>query len=166
MQRDERKYAGIVRRVVKLLREPPPSSTAPAVRREVAAAALMVECARVDTRFIDDERRAIGKYVRELFALEDDVANLLIAIAERRADEVWSDWLFTEAIKTGFDSDGQAELIEKLWGVAYADGVLHRLEAQLIERIATELGLSEEAVERSRRNTAEKLGIDPAGSGG
>ncbi len=164
MERDERRYAGIVRRIVELLREPPPSSAVPAVRREVAAAALMVECARVDTRFTDDERGAIGKFVRELFDLEDDVAQLLIAIAERRADEVWSDWLFTEAIKTGFDSDGRAELIEKLWGVAYADGVLHRLEAQLIERIATELGLPEETVEQSRKRTAEKLGIDPAGS--
>jgi uncharacterized tellurite resistance protein B-like protein len=166
MERDERRYAGIVRRVVELLREPPPPSAAPAVRREVAAAALMVECARVDTRFTDDERCAIAKFVRELFNLEDEVATLLVAIAERRADEVWSDWLFTEAIKTGFDSDAQVELIEKLWGVAYADGVLHRLEVQLIDRIATELGLSGEAVERSRRRTAENLGLDPEGSGG
>jgi len=166
MERDERRYAGIVRRVVDLLREPPPPSAAPAVRREVAAAALMVECARVDTRFTDDERCAIAKFVRELFSLEDEVATLLVAIAERRADEVWSDWLFTEAIKTGFDSDEQVELIEKLWGVAYADGVLHRLEVQLIDRIATELGLSAEAVEGSRRRTAESLGIDPEGSGG
>ena len=43
-------------------------------REELAAAALMVECARVDGGFSDTERSAICRIVRERLHLDDETA--------------------------------------------------------------------------------------------
>lgn len=120
-------------------------------RARLAAAALLVECAGVHEGVEERERLAIAAAVRELFELDADVAEMLVAVAERRVDDVWHDWLFTEAIRGSFDLDARIALIDKLCEVAHANGVLQRFEDAFIERIARELEVPQEHVERCRR---------------
>jgi uncharacterized tellurite resistance protein B-like protein len=115
---------------------------------ELAAAALMVECARIDGEFTEQERGAICRAVEEQLRLDEETAECLVGVAERRADEVWHDWLFTETIKRSFDEIDQLAVIRRLWEVALADGTVHPFEESLIARIATELDISEEVVDR------------------
>ncbi len=82
------------------------------------------------------------------------MAAVLIAIAERRVGEVWHDWLFTQAIRRGFDVYERGELIGNLWRVALADGVLHRLESFLVERVAAELEVPEDDLATMRAQIA------------
>lgn len=120
-------------------------------RGRVAAAALLVECARVDANVHESETRAIAVAVRELFDLDDEVAAALIAVAEKRVDEVWHDWLFTEAVRRSFDADARVDLIRKLCDVAHSNGLLHDHEDAFVQRIARELGVSDERFQECRR---------------
>jgi uncharacterized tellurite resistance protein B-like protein len=113
---------------------------------ELAAAALMVECARIDGRFARKERDAICRAVREEFKVDEETADLLVEVAEMREEEVWVDWEFTEAVKTHFNEDEQLAVIRRLWEVALADGIVHPREERLIARIARDLDASDEAV--------------------
>jgi uncharacterized tellurite resistance protein B-like protein len=98
----------------------------------------------------------------------EETAESLVAVAERREDEVWHDWLFTETIRRSFDEYDRLAVIRRLWEVALADGTVHPFEEHLIARIAKELGISEEAAERRltlalRRNPGlTSSAFDPA----
>ncbi len=131
-------------------------------RRHVAAAALLVEASRIDTEFDADERAKIKALVADRFGLGPEDAEALIAVAERRQDEVYSDWMFTQAIATGFTEAERADVIAMLWEVAYADGTLHRFEEHMIQRVAEELGVNADFCEAARQRALQALGMaDP-----
>jgi len=132
----------VIRRIVGLLQGGRPPSDGER-RAQAAAAALMVECARIDQDFSDVERSAIASAAKEIFDLEDDVAQMLVEVGEKRADEVWHNWLFTEAINRGFSEEEKRALVAQLAEVANADGTLRRHEAEFIARVARELGVDE-----------------------
>ncbi|MGH6904257.1 MAG: TerB family tellurite resistance protein, partial [Geminicoccaceae bacterium] len=127
--------------------------------RQLAAAALMVEAATMDSAFDAAERARIGELIRERFALGADEAADLIAEAERAvaASVQWHG--FTSAIKDGYDHAERVELIEMLWEVAYADGRLHDYEASLLRRIAGLLYVSDRDSGEARKRVRARLGL-------
>ncbi len=140
-----------------LARQPGP---APAPERPfeielLAAAALMVECARIDGEFTEQERDAICHAVREAFSLDQETAEQLVAVAERHEDEMWDNWLFTETIKRHFSPDEQLEIVGRLWDVAMVED-LHPFEEHLVASVARELNLTEEAVTQSREQAQQR----------
>jgi uncharacterized tellurite resistance protein B-like protein len=132
-----------------LAERPAPGPDWPYKLEELAAAALMVECGRIDGEFDEEERDEIRRAVMERFALDGQTAESLVRLAEKREEEVWHDWVFTETIRKSFDEYERLAVILKLWDVALADGDVHPFEERLISRIASELGISEEDVDRT-----------------
>ena len=125
--------------------------------QKLAAAALMVECARIDGAFDEEERDAICHATREAFALDPETAEILVGVAEKHEDDMWDNWLFTETIKRHFNQEEQLEVIRRLWQVALADDALHPFEERLIARVARELGLPQEAVAESGKRVHEGM---------
>jgi len=125
-------------------------------REDIAAAVLMVECARIDGEFAEEERAAIHRALRERLDLDDAVIECLVAVAERQADEVWHDWLFTATIKANFGPEEQLAVIQRLWEVALADGKISPVEEHLIMRIGGELGIAEAALVDGRERARER----------
>jgi uncharacterized tellurite resistance protein B-like protein len=126
-------------------------------REQVAAAALLVQCARVDTDFSQDERATICTAVREDFGLDAETCSALVEVAERRTGEVWNDWLFLDAVKRGFSQEEQTGILERLWQVARADGRLHPFEERLISHVGGELGIPEADRDRVRARAAKRV---------
>ncbi|MDH4017049.1 MAG: TerB family tellurite resistance protein [Actinomycetota bacterium] len=122
----------------------------PAERTRIAVGALLVECARIDSSYSDADRQAVADALTGLFDLDPEVTDALVAVAEKRSEEVWHDWILTQAVKRGFDADGRRALIAELWRITQTNGVLENREQGFIERIARELELSEEDVEALR----------------
>jgi uncharacterized tellurite resistance protein B-like protein len=149
-------------RLHRLLTGRPPEA-GPAVHsfeeRQLAAAALMVEAASMDSTFDAAERTRIGELIRERFALGADEATDLIAEAERAVSASVQWHGFTSAIKDGFDHAERVELIEMLWAVAYADGELHDYEASLLRRIAGLLYVSDRESGEARKRVLTRLGL-------
>jgi len=127
--------------------------------RQLAAAALLVEAATMDSSFDAAERDRIAELIRERFALGADEALDLIAEAERAvaASVQWHG--FTSAIKDGFDHAERVALIEMLWEVAYADGRLHDYEASLLRRIAGLLYVSDRESGEARKRVLARLAL-------
>jgi uncharacterized tellurite resistance protein B-like protein len=119
-------------------------------REQVAAAALMVECARVDTKIAEGERAIICSAVREHFGLDSETSNALVEVAEKRTEELWDNWLFLDAVKRGFSEEKRIQILGALWEVAYSDGRMHRFEEELIDHIARELDIPEAEIEKTR----------------
>ncbi len=126
----------------------------------LAAAALLIEAARLDGRFDEVERERITRLVRQRFGLSDAEAARLFAEAEKAAEDANELYRFTRVIKDRFDHPERVELIEMLWDVVYADGVLHDFEANLLRRIAGLIYVSDRESGSARKRILERLGID------
>ena len=127
--------------------------------KQVAAAALMVEGARLDRDFDESERAAMERIVAERFGLADDDAQTLIDIAAARQKANYCDWQFTEAVKKNFSAQEQIDILSMMWQVAYADGELHRFEVHQIKSVARLLGLVDAQLEKARADAQARLGI-------
>ena len=129
--------------------------------KHLAAAVLMVEAATMDGSFDDSEADAISRIAQRHFGLNAEEAVSLLEAA-RDAQEQSSQLLrFTRAVKEKFPIEERVKIIEMLWEVVYADGVVHHYEANLIRRINGLLYVSDRDSGAARKRVAARLGVSP-----
>ncbi|MCH8862121.1 MAG: TerB family tellurite resistance protein [Proteobacteria bacterium] len=130
-------------------------------KRELAACALMVEAAAQDGTIDAKEEAVIRSIAERSFGLKAEEVDLLMAEAAKAQDKANHLIRFTRAIKDEFDEDERIELIEMLWEVAYADGILHDYEANLLRRVGGLIYVSDRARGEARKRVLARLGIAP-----
>ena len=112
-------------------------------KSHIAAAAMLIEAAMTDGRVDDAERTRIAALVeRRLGVPREDVKSIL-AESENRAEAAVDIYSFLRVVNDRFDHAERITLVEMLWDVVYADGVLHDHEATLIRRVSGMLGLTD-----------------------
>jgi uncharacterized tellurite resistance protein B-like protein len=140
-------------RFIKLLSgelEPADSESGPFERRFIAAAALLVEATQFDDTSSEEDRARIVEILETMFHFRKEVADQVLELAELRFANTLDDWVFAEAVRTGFSEAEREELLAMLWELVYHDGRLINLEAQMMAKLADELGLSVDAAEAAR----------------
>ena len=126
---------------------------------QVAAAALLVEAARMDDRFDESERRTVEGLLSARFHLSADETRRLLDAAERAADQSTQLFRFTQTVAQNLSPAERAGLIEMLWEVAYADGILAPQEDALIRRIAGLVYVPDSERTAARRRVRQRLGL-------
>ena len=101
-----------------------------------AVAALLIEAARMDDAFDAAERATIERLLAERFDLAPTEVQALVAEAERAVRDSTQFFPFTQEICRRLEPEARVQIIEMLWEVAYADGVLDPQEDMLLRRIA------------------------------
>ena len=114
-------------------------------RLRVAAAALLVEVVKADTRIGPEEKAAVMAAAQRKFGLEAAEAEALIQLAEAESREAVDFYQFTSAINQSFTPQQKQRLIEELWRVAAADEVIHRHEEYVIRKVADLIHVSHSA---------------------
>ena len=125
----------------------------------LAVAALLIETARVDHTLGEAERRLIGRLLERRFGLSPDQARALEQAAESRAERSAQLFGFARTINERLPRERRTELIEMLWEVAYADGVLDPLEDSLLRRIGGLIDVSDRERGEARLRVLTRLGI-------
>ena len=108
----------------------------------LAAVALLVHLANVDGQTDLAERRRLKTIIKERFGLDAKAASALIAKGEQSDREAVDFYHFTSVLKRALDDDGRQRVVEMLWDIAFADGVVDEFEENTIWRIAELLGVS------------------------
>ncbi len=124
----------------------------------LAAGALLVHAASVDSQFDDDERATIMTLLETRLKLSPEEARALFDAAHEAADRSIQLHGFTHAVKNGFSYDERVELIEMLWEVVYADGKLDEFESQLMRRIGGLIYVDDRDRGMARKRVLERLG--------
>ncbi len=124
-------------------------------RRHLAAAALLVEIARADFDYSEDEEGAIRSALASALALEDGEVDELVALAREEAEEAISLHQFTRLVNETHSIDDKRALMVDLWRVAYADGRLDQFEEHLLRRIADLLHLRHSEFMRAKHAAAQ-----------
>jgi uncharacterized tellurite resistance protein B-like protein len=117
----------------------------------LAAAVLLVETARMDDAIGEDERAMIVELVRSRFELSDEAVESVVELADQVAHDAVELSRFTRRIRDDFDHEERIEMIEMLWRVVYADGVVHDHEANLLRRVAGLLYVSDRESGEARK---------------
>ncbi len=125
----------------------------------LAAAALMVEAARLDGAFDDDERAHITTILKNRFELDDESVGTLIDAAIGTVDAIPEIYGFTRTLRDNFSHEERIGMLEMLWEVAYSDGELHDFEASLLRQVAGLLYVTDQESGAARKQARERLGF-------
>jgi len=124
---------------------------------QAAAVALLIEAAVMDGNLDVSERIIISNSVQNHFGLSkvDTEAVIQIGVeAQSRSVELYTT---TRILKDGYDLEGRIELLEMLWAVAYADGVLDDYEANLVRRVSGLLHVTDLDSGLARKRVLQRL---------
>ena len=133
---------------------------------EVAAAALLVEAARVDGQMVPEERAAIVALLGERFGLDAAGAEALLAHGIQADEQTVQLHRFATLVNRRFTEEERVELIEMLWAVVYADGTLSAYEANLLRRIGGLLYVDDRDRGAARQRVLARLGRSEPRNGG
>ena len=126
----------------------------------LAVGALLVVAATRDDVFDAAEEIAIERILRERFDLTEAQTKTLLAAAATKASESLELFGFVRRIMQEMDDAERVKIVEMLWEVAYADGVLDAHEDALIRRVAGLIYVSDYERGAARRRVREKLGLE------
>ena len=133
------------------------SQAADAAALRAATALLLVEAAALDGDFDPGEEALIRSLLAEHFHITPEEADRLLTEAEARHEDTVELYGLTRAIKDRLPPEDRVEIMEMLWQVAYADGVLHDFEASLARRVAGLLYVSDHDSGAARKRALQRL---------
>ena len=142
-----------------LLSEDNSSKKATADDAHIATAALLIEAALSDNDYKDVERQAIVDVLERHYHISAEEAQELVREAEIAQANSEQLFYFTRTVKDSFPIETRVQMIEMLWEIAYADGVLSKFEANLVRRIAGLIYVSDRDRGDARKRVVARLGI-------
>ena len=124
---------------------------------DTAVAALLVDAASIDGDFDPAERKMIAALLAKKFNLDAGEVGALIKDSVARVDKSVDHYGFARKVKEAYDHDARVDLMEMLWQVAYADGIVDDFEANLMRRMAGLLHVSDRESGDARKRVIEQL---------
>lgn len=132
---------------------------------QIAVVALLIRAATSDARFGEDERDAIRRIAADSFGLTPEAVLSLVKEAEGEESETLDLHRWAQAIKRAYSEEERVGVIEKMWEVVYADGVLDDYEANLLRRVAGLIYVPDRESGQARQRVIARLGITPREQG-
>ena len=122
----------------------------------LAAAALLVHAAAIDGDMPQIARDKLHALIKQRFELDDERTDELLAAASVAEQQSIDLYKFTARLNRSLDEKGRARVVEMLWQIVYADGVVTEFEDNLVWRAADLLGISQgERIALRRRVAGE-----------
>ena len=124
----------------------------------MATAVLLIDVARADSDFSEDEFDTLLELARAHFDLPPQDAAELVIAANEKADDLVSVHEFTQLLHQHLSDDEKARIVGLLWKIAYADGRLDKYEDSLVLKISDLLYVSRGRVMRLKHDAAQAAG--------
>ena len=122
----------------------------------IAVAALLVEAALADGEYAAAEVGAIDAILADHYELSADEAVSLRNAGEKAQAEAADIVRFSRAVKDAVPHEERIWLIERVWEVAQADGVMDHYEANLVRRLCGLLYVSDKESGLARRRVLNR----------
>jgi uncharacterized tellurite resistance protein B-like protein len=126
----------------------------------LALAVLLVEAAFSDDRFDESERAVIARLLERCNDLPEARAQVLLAVGEKEAERSAQLFHLIPVINERLSDQQRVELVELLWEVAYADGLLDQYEDSLLRRIGGLVYVSDRERGAARQRVIERCRLD------
>jgi len=135
-------------------------------RLRIAACVVLLEAARADEDFTNEEQAHVLAVLRERFELSpEEAAELLEESTQHR--EASSDlWRFTNEINQAFTPKEKQCMMEEVWRLFYSDGELGAHEDGLAHQLRNLLNLNHPQMIRAKLKVLEEMRDSGEISGG
>ncbi len=127
---------------------------------KLCAAALMVHVIVADGIVSESELMALHSVLERHYSLTKDEAAELARQAREEQESSIDLFRFTSVVKTQMSEGERAGVIEDLWLMVYADGVLHEFEDNLVWRIAELIAVSRDVRMALKRKVRGEAGLN------
>ena len=108
----------------------------------LASAALLVRATLIDGDVDTRETKTLRRILEEQYGLNSREVSVLISEAKDKEHDAVDLYGFTSVLTGKLGQDGRQKIVEMLWEIVMADGVIHEFEANLVWRTAELLGVS------------------------
>lgn len=133
----------MIGRIRELLAAPKPvDTTTDEEWLRIAVCVLLMEVAKSDDEFQENEREHIVETLVRRFELAEEDAHELMDMAHERRLASSDLWKFTNAINQRCTPTEKLGIMEEIWRVIYADGTLDAHEDYLAHKFARLLNLN------------------------
>jgi uncharacterized tellurite resistance protein B-like protein len=122
----------------------------------LAATALLIHVISLDGQPSEVEKSKLHALLEFRFNLDPGTANTLIADATVVEGEAVDLYHFTSVIMRSLDEVGRLRIVEMMWELVYADGLVTEFEDNIVWRAADLLGISQ----RDRINLKHRAADD------
>jgi uncharacterized tellurite resistance protein B-like protein len=124
----------------------------------LAAAALLIHASQIDGHVDPEERKMLKELLKSRFGIDDAELRKLLKEAEAWEHDSVDLYSFTSVLCRGLDQEGRQRIVEMLWEIVLADGVLHEFESNLVWRASELLGVSTHDRVRLRKLVESRAG--------
>lgn len=107
----------------------------------LAAAALLTHVMNADGFVLDSETQIIRNILQKHYELSDREIDELMREGSEADHTAVDFYTFTSVLKRNLDREGLKKIVEMMWEVVLADGVVHELEDTVVWRVAELLGI-------------------------
>ena len=109
---------------------------------QLAACILLLETAQADGKIEPQEELKIKAVIRKWFSRSATDSDKLIERARRKQAESVDLYPATSTINRNWTTEEKCRLLENIWQIVYADGILDQHEDYLMHKLGTMLHLS------------------------
>ena len=110
--------------------------------KNILVTALLIHAAKIDENYTEIEKKIITKAIINLNEINQDVAEEILKLAEKKEEESNQIVEFTREIKQ-YPMEFRLKIIEIIWKIVYSDGTSDNYESNLIRRICGLLYISD-----------------------
>lgn len=122
----------------------------------LAAAALLVHATVVDGEVSRSETQVLRDILERNYDLDHGQAGRLITQAAEREKDAVDLYGFTSVLTRRLNRQDRLKVVEMLWEIVVADGIIHELEANLVWRAAELLGVTSRDRIRLRKSVENR----------
>jgi uncharacterized tellurite resistance protein B-like protein len=124
----------------------------------LAATALLVHVVSLDGQPTAAELRKLHSLIESHFGLDRGTADRLIADATQVEGEAVDLYHFTSIIMRSLDEEGRKRIVQMMWELVYADGLVSEFEDNVVWRASDLLGISQRDRIDLKHAVAERSG--------
>ena len=124
---------------------------------QVATVSLLISTAKYDGAFDEAERDEIMSLIKNYFSLSSDDSNELFKAAEIIEDEANDLQQFTRTLNLILNDEEKLKIIELIWKIVMADGVIDSYEENLVRRLSGLLYLQDKDIGNIKNKLANDI---------
>jgi len=129
-----------------------PDADAPQHDVRVAACALFLEMANIDSEFKGAESEHVLELMSTEFGLSEEHASELTRAAKAELDGSIDLWRFTNRINKNYSQEEKLQIVEIIWKVVYEDGHLSDHENYLMHKLGQMLRVTHRELMQAKLN--------------
>ncbi len=113
---------------------------------KIAVVALLISTAKYDGNFDESERIEIHNLIKNYFSLSSESTDDLFKAAEKIENEANDLQQFTRSLNKLLNEEEKLKIVELIWKIVMADGIIDNYEENLVRRLSGLLYLQDKDI--------------------